>query len=159
MAAKWPMRFETVIAFHPSLGTDTAETLKKVQARVLLQWIPADMFHPWKKWTQAKMNEKIENLTVEITKIHPWHADCAKQTYKKFSTQVCLPVVKFLTGKDPIMENKTASKAREIKMVSATGSTITGRMNITFAHDVTEEEMEALMKQPDINQEAINVYK
>ena len=32
-------------------------------------------------------------------------------------------------------------------------------MNITFAHDVTEEEMEALMKQPDINQEAIDVYK
>ena len=35
-------------------------------------------------------------------------------------------------------------------MKSTTGKKITGRQNITFAEDVTEDELREMMEQPDV---------
>ena len=44
-------------------------------------------------------------------------------------------------------------------MKSATGATITGRQNITFADEVTEEELQAMMEEPDAQRDAIHALK
>jgi len=105
--------------------------LQSIKCPVLLQWVPADMFHPWKKW--QPLVKFIKNVTVSESKIHPWHADCAKQTYRKFSNQVCGPIVHFLTGQDFNSEPKEAFKAKAKKMVGADGKEVTAMDNIIFA--------------------------
>lgn len=35
-------------------------------------------------------------------------------------------------------------------MVSTTGQAITGHQNITFAENITEEELKEMMEQPDV---------
>ena len=44
-------------------------------------------------------------------------------------------------------------------MKSATGATITGRQNITFADEVTEEELKEMMVEPDAQRDAIHALK
>ena len=44
-------------------------------------------------------------------------------------------------------------------MVSTTGQAITGRQNITFAEDVTEEELKEMMERPDMQREALEALK
>ena len=52
MAAQYARKFDKVVAFHPSMGNSKAvkEEMAKITAEVLIQWVPADMFHPWSKW-------------------------------------------------------------------------------------------------------------
>ena len=59
------------------------QMLSKIKVPVLLLWVPADMFHPWKKW--EPLAKFLSNVTVNTVKIHPWSADCAKKSYQKFS--------------------------------------------------------------------------
>ena len=40
-------------------------------------------------------------------------------------------------------------------MKSTTGASITGRQNITFAEEVTEEELKEMMEQPDFQKDAL----
>lgn len=40
-------------------------------------------------------------------------------------------------------------------MKSTTGATITGRQNITFMEDVTEEELKEMMEEPDLQRDAL----
>ena len=95
-------------------------------------------------WRQQAVQDVIpsfKNATLSTVKIHPWNAECAKATYQKFSNQICGPLVKFLTGVDPLGQATQVHKAREVAMKSTTGANITGRQNITFAEDITEEEL------------------
>lgn len=114
MAAQWPSKFAKVVAFHPSMGNQKAvkDEMHKITAEVLIQWVPADMFHPWSKW--KSVIPSFRNATLSSVKIHPWNADCAKATYSKFSNQICGPVVKFLTGVDHIGEAAEVHKAKAI---------------------------------------------
>lgn len=41
-------------------------------------------------------------------------------------------------------------------MKSTTGATITGRQNITFVEDVTEEELKQMMEKPDVQKDALH---
>ena len=115
------------------------------------------MFHPWSKWKGVV--PCIPKVTVETVKIHPWSAECAKESYKKFSNQICLPIVKLLTGNDPVGQALSVHKAKDVQMKSSTGATITGRQNITFADEVTEEELKEMMEKPDAQRDAIHALK
>ena len=77
---------------------DVKVEMAKIKAQVLIQWVPADMFHPLSKFKTVLSSFK--NMTLETTKVHPWNAECAKASYSKFSNQICGPLVKFLTGVD-----------------------------------------------------------
>ena len=129
------------------------DEMAKITAEVLVQWVPADMFHPWSKWKPVVACFK--NATVSTVKIHPWNAECAKQSYAKFSNQICGPIVKFLTGVDALGEANTVHKAKEVQMKSTTGAKIKGRQLITFAEDITEEELKEMMEEPDVQKEAL----
>lgn len=155
MAAKWPSRFAKVVAFHPSLANtaSTKQEMAKITAEVQIQWIPADMFHNWNKW--KSMIPAFKNGTLSVVKIHPWNSECAKKSYRKFSNQVCSPIVKFLTGVDHLGAPPEVHKAKEIKMKSTTGATITGRQIITFAEEITEEELKEMQSQPDMQRDAL----
>ena len=115
------------------------------------------MFHPWSKWKNAV--KMIPKVTVETVKIHPWNAECAKCSYKKFSNQICAPIVKFLTGTDPLGKAVVVHKAKDVKTKSAAGKTITSRQNIMFAEAVTEEELKEMMEKPDAKRDAIDTLK
>ena len=100
MSAKWPNRFAKVVAFHPSLRNtkNDKQEMAKITAEVLIQWVPADMFHPWKDF--KSLMPVFKRGTLSSVKIHPWHSEVALKSYRKFSNQVCAPIVKFLTGVD-----------------------------------------------------------
>ena len=85
MSAQWPNRFQKVVEFHPSLGNQKAikDEMAKIKAEVLIQWVPADMFHPWSKW--KTVIPCFKNGTLSSVKIHPWNAGSAKQSYAKYS--------------------------------------------------------------------------
>ena len=102
------------------------------------------MFHPWSKWKTVV--PCFKNGTLSTVKIHPWKAESAKSSYSKFSNQICGPLVHFLTGEDPLAKNAEIHKAKAVQMKSTTGKTVTGRQNITFAEDVTEEELKNMME-------------
>jgi len=59
------------------------DEMAKITADVLIQWVPADMFHPWSKWKTVVPSFK--KGTLATVKIHPWNADSAKQSYAQFS--------------------------------------------------------------------------
>lgn len=44
-------------------------------------------------------------------------------------------------------------------MKSTTGSTITERQNITFAEDISEEELKLMSEAPDVQRDALNALK
>ena len=73
------------MAFHPSMGNQKAvkDEMAKIRAQVLIQWVPADMFHPWSKWKSVV--PCFKNATLSTVKIHPWNAESAKASYSKFS--------------------------------------------------------------------------
>lgn len=75
------------------------------------------MFHPFSKW--KPLINCITKIEVASIKIHPWNADAAKGSYRKFSNQVCFPIVKFLSGQDFSDEPKQAFKAKANSMVDA----------------------------------------
>ena len=101
------------------------DEMAKIKAQVLIQWVPADMFHPWSKWKSVV--PCFKNATLSTVKIHPWNADSAKASYSKFSNQICGPLVKFLSGEDVLGEAAEIHKAKAVQMRSTTGATITGR--------------------------------
>lgn len=76
------------------------DEMAKINADVLIQWVPADMFHPFTKF--KVLIPSFKNATVCTVKINPWNSECAKASYSKFSNQICAPIVKFLTGQDPL---------------------------------------------------------
>ena len=82
-------------------------------------------------------------------KIHPWHADCAKAVYKKFSNQVCFPIVNFLTGKDYQNMSEEAFKAKRTSMIAADGKKITSFDNVILANQLTEDEIKNITSEPD----------
>jgi hypothetical protein len=102
------------------------------------------MFHPWSKW--KPLTKLIKNVDVQEVKVHPWNSDCAIGAYEKFSNQICIPIVKFLTGKDPIPKTVEVVTAKEMRMKAADGAMIKGRMNIIFDYQITEDEIEDLSK-------------
>ena len=159
VAANQPNKFSHVVAFHPSMGNTkpVKDELAKIMAKTLVLWIPADMFHPWSKW--KNMPASIPNCVVETVKIHPWNAESVKGAYRKFSNQVCIPIVKFLTGKDPVPKSQAAFNAKEVAMASTTGKNIKSKQLLSFAEDITEDDLEAMMKQPDVQQDAIDQLK
>ena len=98
-------------------------------------------------------------MTVETVKVHPWNATCANYSYKKFSNQICSPIVKFLTGNDPSGKAVEVHKAKDVKTKSATGKTITSRQNIMFAEAITEAELKVMMEKPDAQKDALNTLR
>ena len=159
VAANWPNRFSQVVCFHPSMGNTkpVKDELAKIRAAVLVLWIPADSFHPWNSW--KNMPKSIANSTVETVKIHPWNSESAKGAYRMFSNQVCIPIVKFLTGRDPSGQAQAVFKAKEVAMVSTTGKNIKGRQLITFAEDITEDDLAAMTEKTDEAQVAVDALK
>ena len=115
------------------------------------------MFHPWSKW--KNIVKFIPKATVETVKIHPWNSECSKLSYKKFSNQICAPIVKFLTGNDPSGKAVEVHKAKQIKTKSAAGKTITSHQNIMFADAITQEELKVMMEKPDAQKDALNTLK
>lgn len=105
----------------------------------MILWVPSDMFHPWSQWKNVVTF--IPKVTVETVKVHPWNAQCSYNSYKKFSNQICSPIVKFLTGNDPSGKAVEVHKAKDVKTKSAAGKTITSRQNIMFAEAITEAEL------------------
>ena len=114
MAANLPRLFSKVIAFHPSMGNskEVKDEIAKIVCPTLLIWIPSDMFHPLKQW--KSVTPVFKKLTLELVKIHPWNQDCASGAYKKFSNQICMPMVKFLLGRDPTQSLLNVEKAKEV---------------------------------------------
>jgi len=101
MAATYPAKITKVIVLLPSLSacTDHNNELKKIKCPVLVEWVPADQFHPWTKF--KPMCKNIKSCEVVTVKVHPWKDHMAADTYSMISNQLCLPIIKFLTGKDP----------------------------------------------------------
>jgi hypothetical protein len=115
------------------------------------------MFHPWKKW--EPLVGFLRKPTVQTVKIHPWHRDCSKQTYAKFSNQVCFPIVKFLTGEDLQGQPDQVFRQKQTKMVGADGSAVTSMDNIILANKLTKEEADFLSSEPDQSRAAIELYQ
>lgn len=86
MASAYAAHVDKVIAFHPGWtpSKEMRVELAKIKCHVMIQWVDSDMFHPWSKWKGSVAS--IPKHTVEKVKIHPWNADCAKSSYKRFST-------------------------------------------------------------------------
>ena len=158
LAANCPKKVDKVIAFHPSMG-DTKEhraLLGRIKSPVLLQWVPADMFHPWKKW--KPLISCFKNIKVSETKIHPWNSDCSRHTYEKFSNQVCCPLVEFLTGRDFSRKSVKAFQPKEEKAVSVGGKQVVSRNNVMLADELTEEDTKRVTEEPHLLREAVVDY-
>ena len=55
-----------------------------------------------------------------------------------------------MTGQDPLGQSTKVHKAKNVQMKSTTGASITGRQLITFAEDITTEELQEMMEKPDM---------
>lgn len=115
------------------------------------------MFHPWKKW--EPMVSFLKKPTLSVVKIHPWHRDCSKQTYSKFSNQVCYPIVKFLTGEDLQEQPTEVFKKKPNAMKAADGSNVTAMDNIIIGSKLTEDDIALICNEPDQQKEAIKEYQ
>lgn len=52
-----------------------------------------------------------------------------------------MPIVKFLLGRDPTKSLLNAEKAKEVQMKTTSGKEVKGRQNISFADEISEEEL------------------
>ena len=63
-----------------------------------------------------------------------------------------------MTGKDPLVGTQEVYKRKEENVKTTSGDTVKGRRNITFADEVTEEELIVMCEKPDVNQDALKAY-
>ena len=59
-------------------------------------------------------------------------------------------MVKFLLGRDPTQTLLNVAKAKEVQMKTTSGKEVQGRLNISFADEISEAEINEMMQKPDI---------
>jgi len=58
------------------------------------------MFHPWSKFKY--LAKTLPNATINVFSKKPWKVEYSYDTYEACSREVTLPLVKFLSGIDPL---------------------------------------------------------
>jgi len=158
MAAKFPNKFSHVIVQHASLGggKEQQDEVAKIKCPVLVEWVSQDMFHPWSKF--KPLVKSIKNCTTEIIRVQPWKDEFSWSTYAKYSNQICLPIIKFLTGEDPT-KTKKAAKGKEVEGKTTSGKSVKQIDNIVFKDEITAEEEKEMLREPSRMQQALDYIK
>ena len=110
--------------------------------------------HPYKKW--LPIAQMIPNCTIVA-----WDSKIAthKDENAAFHEKVMAPVVKFLTGVDHLQQKLEVFEAKTEKISSTGGKAVTSINNVMLADDLTAEELQKLATAPDLQREAITLFK
>ena len=145
--------FSKIIAFHPSYNEEKKDELKGIKTPTLILWNKLDQMHPYKKW--LPLAQKIPNSTIVS-----W--DNPKATHKEenpaYHEKIVSPIVKFLTGVDPLASQVQVHEAKTEQIASTGGKAVTSINNIMLAEDLSAEEIQKLATAPDLQREAIALF-
>lgn len=101
--------FKKGIGFMPAYGQngESENELRNIKETVMIQWVKKDQTHALDKFNPYL--KQIKNLVIDHLSISQWKSECANNTYEKYSDELNIPVIKFLTGIDlnsNVMENQ-----------------------------------------------------
>eukprot|EP01062_Namystynia_karyoxenos_P049471 TRINITY_DN3789_c1_g1_i1.p1 TRINITY_DN3789_c1_g1~~TRINITY_DN3789_c1_g1_i1.p1 ORF type:complete len:1109 (+),score=301.27 TRINITY_DN3789_c1_g1_i1:78-3329(+) len=149
MALKHPGKVKSVVSVLPSYMEREKGELKALKPKVMIEWVKEDRMHNWKTW--GPLAKTIPKVTIELITFPKFTLDMGRDVYASHPTlgqRVTAPVVRFLTGRDPLQRVAAVFVAPEEEAETTTGARITVVQNVTLAAGLSEDELRKLYERP-----------